>query len=61
LEDCKPVYETLEGFDEDISGCRTFEELPEACQKYILRLEKLCDCKVCMVGVGPDRTQIIER
>lgn len=61
LVDCEPVYETLEGFNEDISACRTFEELPQACQSYILRLEELCECKVCMVGVGPDRTQIIER
>lgn len=61
LEDCKPVYETLEGFNEDISNCRNFDELPQACQNYIKRLEELCECKVCMVGVGPDRTQIIER
>jgi adenylosuccinate synthase len=61
LEDCQPVYETLKGFDEDISGCRKFEELPQACQDYIKRLEELCECRVCMVGVGPDRTQIIER
>jgi adenylosuccinate synthase len=61
LEDCQPVYETLKGFNEDISNCRTFEELPQACQDYIERLEELCECKVCMVGVGPDRTQIIER
>jgi adenylosuccinate synthase len=61
LEDCQPVYETLEGFNEDISACRTFDELPQACQSYIKRLEELCECKVCMVGVGPDRTQIIER
>jgi adenylosuccinate synthase len=61
LEDCEPVYETLKGFDEDISECRNFDELPQACQDYIKRLEELCECKVCMVGVGPDRTQIIER
>lgn len=61
LEDCKPVYETLEGFNEDISNCRSFDELPVACQNYIKTLEELCECKVCMVGVGPDRTQIIER
>ncbi|MCI8776789.1 MAG: adenylosuccinate synthase [Oscillospiraceae bacterium] len=61
LSGCLPVYEEFEGFNEDITGCRSFEELPEACQKYILRLEELCDCKVAMIGVGPDRTQIIER
>lgn len=59
--DCVPVYETLKGFDDDISSCRSFDELPEACKKYIERLEELCDCHISMVGVGPDREQIIER
>lgn len=61
LADCVPVYETLKGFDDDISSCRSFDELPEACKKYIERLEELCDCRISMVGVGPDREQIIER
>lgn len=61
LADCVPVYETLKGFDDDISSFRSFDELPEACKKYIERLEELCDCHISMVGVGPDREQIIER
>lgn len=61
LADCVPVYETLKGFDDDISSCRSFDKLPEACKKYIERLEELCDCHISMVGVGPDREQIIER
>lgn len=61
LADCVPEYETLKGFDDDISSCRSFDELPEACKKYIERLEELCDCHISMVGVGPDREQIIER
>ena len=61
LADCVPVYETLKGFDDDISSCRSFDELPEACKKYIESLEELCDCHISMVGVGPDREQIIER
>ena len=61
LEGCQPIYEECEGFTEDISGCRKFEELPASCQNYILKLEKLCGCKVAMIGVGPDRSQIIER
>ena len=61
LADCTPVYETLKGFDDDISACRSFDELPDACRKYIERLEELCDCHISMVGVGPDREQIIER
>ena len=61
LADCVPVYETLKGFDDDVSSCRSFDELPEVCKKYIERLEELCDCHISMVGVGPDREQIIER
>lgn len=61
LEGCKPVYETLRGFDEDISESKSFDSLPEACRSYIERLEELCGCKIAMIGVGPDRTQIIER
>lgn len=61
LADCKPVYETFEGFNEYISRCKAFEELPKSCQRYIERLEELCGCKIAMIGNGPDRTQIIER
>ena len=61
LADCKPVYETMQGFNEDISGCRTFAELPDSCKTYIEKLEQLCGCKIAMIGNGPDRTQIIER
>ena len=61
LADCKPVYETMPGFDDDISGCRTFDELPASCKAYIEKLEQLCGCKIAMIGNGPDRTQIIER
>lgn len=61
LEGCEPVYEEHEGFRDDISKCRSFNELPEVCKSYIKRLEELCECKIAMVGVGPDREQQIER
>ncbi|MBE6861097.1 MAG: adenylosuccinate synthase [Ruminococcus sp.] len=61
LADCTPVYEEIEGFNEDISNCKSFSALPEACIKYIERLEELCGCPIKMIGVGPDRTQIVER
>lgn len=61
LEGCEPVYEEHKGFKGDISKCRSFEELPEVCRSYIERLEELCDCKIAMIGVGPDREQQIER
>ena len=61
LEGCEPVYEELPGWDEDISACKRFEDLPANAQKYIEFIEKYCDCPVKMVGVGPDRTQNINR
>ena len=61
LAECAPIYEEFPGFDDDISACRSFDELPEVCRRYIERLEELCECKVVMVGVGPDREQQIER
>jgi adenylosuccinate synthase len=61
LAGCEPVYEEFEGFDEDISKCASFDELPEKCKSYIRRLEELVGCHVGMVGIGPDRSQILER
>ena len=61
LAECSPVYEELDGFDGDLSGCRSFDELPESCKKYIAELERLCECPITMVGVGPSREQNLER
>ena len=61
LELCQPVYEDIEGFEGDLSACKSFNELPEACKRYIARLEELCGCRVSMVGVGPARSQNLER
>ena len=60
LEHCTPVYEEFDGFTEDISGCRTFEELPVNVQNYIKALEQIIGCKVTLLGVGPARDQVIE-
>jgi adenylosuccinate synthase len=57
----RPVYEYLDGWREDISGCRTFEELPENAQRYVLRVEELIGARVSAIGVGPGRHEIIER
>ncbi|MEH6531922.1 MAG: adenylosuccinate synthetase [Photobacterium frigidiphilum] len=56
-----PIYEQLETWDEDITGCRTFESLPLAAQKYVLRIEELMGVPVKMVSVGPERDQMINR
>lgn len=59
LAHCTPVYEEFEGWTEDISECKTFAELPKAAQSYIEAIERLAECKVSMIGVGPDRDQNI--
>jgi adenylosuccinate synthase len=57
----RPIYEELPGWWEDISGCRSFEDLPVNAQRYILRLEELIGARVSAIGVGPGRDAIIER
>jgi adenylosuccinate synthase len=57
----KPVYENLPGWSEDISACRSFEELPANARAYILRVEELIGARVSTIGVGPGRDEIIER
>ena len=54
-----PIYETMPAWDEDITGCRTFEELPEKAQDYVKRLEELSGCRMYYIGVGPGRDQTI--
>jgi adenylosuccinate synthase len=55
----KPVYELLDGWTEDISGCRFFGDLPKATQAYVRRLEELCGTRISGIGVGPSREQVI--
>ncbi|HZW43298.1 MAG TPA: adenylosuccinate synthase [Dermatophilaceae bacterium] len=57
----KPIYENLPGWPEDISTCRSFEELPANARAYILRVEELIGARVSTIGVGPGRDEIIER
>lgn len=57
----KPIYELFPGWDEDISVCKTFEELPKNAQDYVLALEKMSGTRVSAIGVGPDRNATIVR
>lgn len=59
LEKAKPVIEYMEGFG-DISGCRTFENLPSAAQKYVRCLEDAVSCPIKYVSVGAGREEYIE-
>jgi adenylosuccinate synthase len=57
----RPVYEELPGWDDDITGCRSFEELPKAARDYIGFLEDLAEVPVSVIAVGPEREQTILR
>ncbi|MDV2474388.1 adenylosuccinate synthase [Rhodococcus zopfii] len=61
IHHAKPIYEEMPGWWEDISQCRTFEELPKNAQNYVLRLEELSGARVSCIGVGPGRDETIVR
>ena len=61
LADCRPVIEYLDGWKTDISGARTWEDLPEAARNYVLYLEKAAGCPIGYVSVGPERDSIVIR
>lgn len=59
LAACKPVYEALPGWKEDISGVRRYSDLPENTVRYLQYIEKICDTPIEMVSIGPGREQTI--
>lgn len=59
FERCQPVYEEMPGWEEDITGVKTFEELPVAAQNYLRRIEELVGAPIAIFSVGPDRDQTI--
>jgi adenylosuccinate synthase len=61
LAECRPIYETLPGWQEDITGARRFEDLPPAAQVYVRRIEALAEAPATYISVGPGREQTILR
>ena len=59
LGECKPIYETLPGWSEDISGMRTLEDLPQNVKNYLDRIADLTETPIDIISVGPDRDQTI--
>lgn len=57
IEQCKPIYEELPGWDEDITGVRRLEDLPENARKYVERVSELTGIRIATFSVGPDRDQ----
>ncbi|MDK2897029.1 MAG: adenylosuccinate synthase [Candidatus Atribacteria bacterium] len=60
-DQCQPVYQELEGWEEDISRCRSFSQLPLTCQRYIEFIEDFTGIPVSIVSVGPSREATIMR
>lgn len=59
LDRVKPIYEELPGWRKPTTGVRTFDDLPEQAQAFIKRVEKLLECPVDLISVGPEREQAI--
>lgn len=58
-KEIKVIYEEFDGWKEDISKIKNYDELPENCKKYIRFIEEFLECPVSMISVGPERTQNI--
>ena len=61
LGECRPVYEELKGWHTPITGCQSYEELPEEAKRYIEFIEDYTGVPVKIVSVGPDRSQTMVR
>jgi len=61
LEECRPVYETLPGWHEDISQCVDFNSLPQTAQNYVKYIEERVGVPIMLIGVGAERSQTIHR
>ena len=59
LYSAKPVYETYEGWTEDITSVKNFDDLPENAKKYIKAIEKYIQIPITFISVGPERNQNI--
>ena len=59
LQDCQPVYEELDGWWDDLSKVKTYDQLPNNAKKYLRRIEDLLKVPISIVSVGPKREQTI--
>jgi len=59
LGECKPIYETLPGWSEDISSIRNYNDLPENTKKYLRRIEEIAETPIRIISIGPARDETI--
>ena len=60
LKECTPVYEEVEGWQSDLSGATSYDELPDKAKAYLNKLEEVTGCLIILVSVGPRRDQTIQ-
>jgi adenylosuccinate synthase len=60
LKDCNPVYEEFDGWQSDITGIRSYEELPQQARAYLDKLSEVSECPLVLISVGPRRDQTIQ-
>jgi len=59
LARCQPIYEEMDGWTEEISGARAYDELPSQAWAYVARLEELAGVPIDIISLGPEREQTI--
>ncbi len=59
LKNCKPIYEELPGWKENLEKIKDYKELPHNARKYVERIEELLNIPVCIVSIGPERKQTL--
>lgn len=57
LADCEPVYEEMPGWSEDVTKCKSLDDLPANARHYLERIAQLTGVQISIFSVGPDRTQ----
>jgi len=61
LAGCEPIYEEIPGWTQSTVGLTRYDELPQTAQRYLRRIEEICEVPVDMISTGPDRAQTIVR
>lgn len=56
-----PIYESFPGWNDDITGARSFNDLPKNAQDYVLAIEAMSGARISAIGVGPARDAIVVR
>ena len=56
-----PIYEEFDGWTEDLSAVREFDDLPANAQAYVLAVEAMSGCRISAIGVGPGRDAVVVR